>query len=226
MLAFHKKPLFAAFLFILSLSLLPGAKAQSGGSSTSLAGTVVDPTGAVVANATVEIRNPVSGFNRTANTDSGGKFIIPNIPFNPYHIAVTGPGFARYAQDVDIRSVVPVNLNITLQVKGSAETVTVEGGGEDLLENTSTFHTDVDRDLFDKMPLESRSSSAEPQCCTICAVTPSSTRVRWLSCVSRCCARWGRHRRSGARSSRWLAGCGERDGPASPDASEGAGRSL
>jgi len=159
MLAFYKKPLFAAFLFILSLSLLPGAKAQSGGSSTSLAGTVVDPTGAVVANATVEIRNPVSGFNRTANTDSGGKFIIPNIPFNPYHIAVTGPGFARYAQDVDIRSVVPVNLNITLQVKGSAETVTVEGGGEDLLENTSTFHTDVDRDLFDKMPLESRSSS-------------------------------------------------------------------
>src|SRR5882672_5738558 len=159
MLAFHKKPLFAAFLFILSLSLLPGAKAQSGGSSTSLAGTVVDPTGAVVANATVEIRNPVSGFNRTANTDSGGKFIIPNIPFNPYHIAVTGPGFARYAQDIDIRSVVPVNLNITLQVKGSAETVTVEGGGEDLLENTSTFHTDVDRDQFDKMPLESRSSS-------------------------------------------------------------------
>ena len=57
---------------------------------------------------------------------------------------------------MDVRSVVAVNLNITLQVKGSEETVTVEGAGEDLLENTSTFHTDVDRDLFDKMPLESR----------------------------------------------------------------------
>jgi len=159
MLAFYKKPLFAAFLFILSLSLLRGASAQSGGSSTSLTGTVTDPTGAVVANATVEIRNPISGFSRTATTDSGGKFSIPNIPFNPYHLAVNGPGFSPYAQDVDIRSVVPVNLNITLQVKGSAETVTVEGAGEDLLENTSTFHTDVDRGLFDKMPLESRSSS-------------------------------------------------------------------
>src|SRR5437773_1145921 len=159
MLAFCKKPLFAAFLFILSLSLLPSASAQSGGSSTSLTGTVTDPTGAVVANATVEIRNPVSGFNRTATTDSAGKFSIPNIPFNPYHLAVTGPGFSPYTQDVDIRSVVPVNLNIALQVKGSAETVTVEGAGEDLLEKTSTFHTDVDRDLFDKMPLESRSSS-------------------------------------------------------------------
>ena len=35
----------------------------------------------------------------------------------------------------------------------------MEGAGEDLLENTSTFHTDVDRDLFDKIPLESASSS-------------------------------------------------------------------
>jgi len=159
MLAFYKKPLLAAFLFVLSMTLLPRASAQSGGSSTSLTGTVVDPTGAVVANATVEIRNPVSGFNRTAMTDSAGKFSIPNIPFNPYHLAVAGPGFAPYSQDVDVRSVVPVNLNITLQVKGSTETVTVEGAGEDLLEKTSTFHTDVDRDLFDKMPLESRSSS-------------------------------------------------------------------
>jgi hypothetical protein len=115
---FLQEALFAAFLFVLSLSLLPGAKAQSGGSSTSLAGAVVDPTGAVVANATVEIRNPVSGFNRTAHTDSGGKFIIPNIPFNPYHLAVTGPGFAPYAQDVDIRSVVPVNLNHPAGKKG------------------------------------------------------------------------------------------------------------
>ena len=159
MLAFYKKSLLVAFLFTLSASLVPGARAQSGGSSTSLTGTVVDPTGAVVANATVEMRNPVSGFTRTVSTDSSGKFSIPNIPFNPYHLAVNGPGFAPYAQDVDIRSVVPVNVNITLQVKGSAETVTVEGAGEDLLENTSTFHTDVDRDLFDKMPLESRSSS-------------------------------------------------------------------
>jgi hypothetical protein len=37
--------------------------------------------------------------------------------------------------------------------------VTVESTAEDLLENTSTFHTDVDRGLFDKLPLESQSSS-------------------------------------------------------------------
>jgi len=45
MLAFYKKPLFAAFLFILSLALLPSASAQSGGSSTSVTGTVVESNG-------------------------------------------------------------------------------------------------------------------------------------------------------------------------------------
>jgi TonB-dependent Receptor Plug Domain len=60
---------------------------------------------------------------------------------------------------VDVRSTVPINLTITLKVGGSAESVTVEASGGDLLENTSTFHTDVDRGLFDKLPLESHSSS-------------------------------------------------------------------
>src|ERR1700687_4665462 len=159
MLAFYKKSFFPLFIAVFFLALGFQAHAQSGGSSTSVTGTVVDPTGAVVPNAVVEIRNPVSGFERTVTTDGSGKFTIPNIPFNPYHLTITGPDFAPYAQDVDVRSIVPVTLSITLQIKGSAETVTVEAAGEDLLENTSTFHTDVDRGLFDKMPLESRSSS-------------------------------------------------------------------
>ena len=85
--------------------------------------------------------------------------MIPNVPFNPYHLIVTGKGFAPYAEDVDVRSTVPVNLSIALKVAGSAESVTVEANGEDLLENTPTFHTDIDRGLFDKLPLESQSSS-------------------------------------------------------------------
>jgi hypothetical protein len=157
MLASCKRSL--AFMVVLYLALGVSANAQSGGSSTSVTGTVVDQTGAVVPNAAVEIRNPVSAFQRTTSTDSAGKFSIPNVPFNPYHVTVTAQGFNSYSQDTDVRSLVPVNLSISLQVKGTTETVTVEAAGGDLLENDSTFHTDVDRDLFDKIPLESSSSS-------------------------------------------------------------------
>ena len=158
MLASYKKSLSAAFLITLYLALGLSAHAQSG-NSTSITGTVLDPSGAVVINAAVEVRNPVSGYSRSAVTDAAGKFTIPNVPINPYHVTVTGKGFAPFAQDVDVKSSVPISLSINLKVTGSSETVTVESTAEDLLENTSTFHTDVDRGLFDKLPLESQSSS-------------------------------------------------------------------
>ena len=157
MQASYGKRLIAAFAAIL-FALTSFAFAQSGESS-SIAGTVVDPSGAVVPNAVVEINNPVSQFHRAVTTDKMGKFTIPNVPFNPYHMTVTGKGFAEYVQDVQVQSSVPVGLHISLSVAGSSETVTVEGEAQDLLENTSTFHTDVDRNLFNKLPLESASSS-------------------------------------------------------------------
>jgi len=120
---------------------------------------VLDPSGAVIVNAMVDVRNPVSGFSRNAITDVAGKFTIPNVSFNSYHVMVTAKGFDAYAQDVDVRSTVPVDLSIALKVEGSSESVTVEANGEDLLEKSSTFHTDIDRGLFDKLPLESQSSS-------------------------------------------------------------------
>jgi hypothetical protein len=140
--AFCKKSLLAAFSVWLYLTLgLIAASAQSSGSSTSVSGTVLDPSGAVVPGATIEIQNPVSHFDHTTTTDSVGKFTIQNVPFNPYHLTVTGTGFSPYAQDIDVRSVVPLNLSIGLQVAGSSQSVTVEASGEDLLENTSVRST-------------------------------------------------------------------------------------
>src|SRR4030088_2770992 len=144
---------------VISLFLTTNSSfAQSAGNSGSINGTVEDPTGAVVPNATVEIRNPVSGYERSTTTDAFGKFSFPNIPYNPYHLTATAAGFASHVQDVDVRSSVPVSVPINLKVEGSSVVVTVESGS-DLVENDPTFHTDVDKNLFDKLPLESQSSS-------------------------------------------------------------------
>jgi Carboxypeptidase regulatory-like domain/TonB-dependent Receptor Plug Domain len=158
MKAYYGKPQRAVFLVISFFSVALSAFAQSAGNSSSVTGTVLDPSGAVVPNATVEVHNPVSGFSRTATTNATGGFAIPNVPFNPYHVTVTSKEFSPYVQDIDVRSVVPVNVTINLKLQ-SSEVVTVESGGADLLENDSTFHTDVDKNLFDKLPLESQSSS-------------------------------------------------------------------
>ena len=129
------------------------------GSAGSIRGTVVDQTGGVIPEAVVEIHNPVSGYRQTTKTDANGEFLFLNIPRNPYHLSISKEGFQIASQNVDVRSSVPIELKIALRLKGASETVTVEAGSADLLENTPTAHTDVDRNLFSKMPLESVSSS-------------------------------------------------------------------
>ncbi len=158
MLSSYKTLLCATVVSLSVLSLSIGAFPQTG-SSTSVTGTVVDPSGAVIPNATVEIQNPVSGLHRTITTDGTGKFSFPNLSFNPYHLTVTQPGFEPYAQDIDVRSSVPLSVTIALAVTSSSEAVTVEGEAEDLLEKTSTFHTDVDRAIIERLPIESASSA-------------------------------------------------------------------
>jgi len=119
---------------------------------------VLDPSGAVIAGAAVTIENPVSHYNRGTASDSQGKFEFANIPYNNYHLTATAAGFQAGTQDVNVRSSVPMELKISLALGKETQSVTVEAG-EDLVEGTSTTHTDVDRDLFDRLPLESSSSS-------------------------------------------------------------------
>ena len=128
---------------------------QGSGNSGTIQGTVLDPSGAALIGAKVEIRNPVSGYDATAITDDSGRFQLSNIPYNPYHLVVSAPGFEELDQDVEIRSPLPIDLKLALQIATSTQTVTVQGEAGDLLEQTPTFHTDIDRKLFDKLPLES-----------------------------------------------------------------------
>jgi carboxypeptidase family protein/TonB-dependent receptor-like protein len=133
------------------------AAAQS--NSGLVQGTVTDPSNAAVPGATVRLENPVSGYMNQTMTDTNGSFRIPNIPFNPYHLTVTAQGFATLATDVDVRSTVPITVQLALKLGSSTTNITVTESAADLIEEDSNFHTDVDRGLFDKLPLESQSSS-------------------------------------------------------------------
>ena len=146
-----------AFVFLL-LGPCFGARPLLAQASGTIEGTVKDPSGGAIASAIVQISNPLSKYERTAPTDSEGKFRFANLPYNPYHISVKADGFSDFSQDADVRSLVTVSINISMSLAGANTTVTVEGDS-DLLEKDSTFHTDVDRGLFERMPLESASSS-------------------------------------------------------------------
>jgi hypothetical protein len=132
--------------------------AQSGNSG-SIEGIVKDPSGAVVPGATMQIVNPVSGYTRVVTTDADGAFRFSNVPFNPYHLTASSTGFVTFTEDVEVRSGVPTKVDVQLKIGAAATTINVTETGGDLVENDSTFHTDVDRELFKNVPLESQSSS-------------------------------------------------------------------
>ncbi len=133
-------------------------RVQSAGNAGTVTGAVTDPSGAVVANATVVLSNAISGFSRTVTSDNSGTYAISNVPFNTYKLTITAPTLAPVTASIDVQSFVPVTHDVTLHVGAASTTVDVTASSGDLIETDPVDHTDIDRDLFSKIPLQGTSS--------------------------------------------------------------------
>ena len=142
-------------LFFLTVSLILSSSAfgQSLTAGT-VSGTVTDPNSAVVPNATVTIENAVTGYKQTVNTGNDGLFRFNNVPFNNYVLIASASGFSEARQPLNVRTSVPININIAVALVGASESVTVSGGA-DMLENVPSTHTDVDKNLLTRLPVRS-----------------------------------------------------------------------
>jgi hypothetical protein len=129
----------------------------SAGSGT-VRGSVQDQSGAAIPGSTVQIQNPVSHYSRSVQTDAQGNFSFENIPYNNYHASAISGGFEGSEQDLNVRSPAPVELKFVLKIGAEKTSVTVTSAG-DLVATDSSTHTDLDRLMFDKLPLESSTSS-------------------------------------------------------------------
>ena len=130
------------------------ASAQGLGGAGTVQGTVKDPTGGVMQAVEVRMTNPLSGFTRSVTTDAAGRYAFSNLAPNAYHVTVDVQGFQPLARDIEVRSGVPVVLDMTLALAGTTSAVDVVGHSEDLIERDPTAHTDVDQSLIAKLPIE------------------------------------------------------------------------
>jgi len=94
----------------------------------SIAGTIVDPMGALVPRAPVTATNTDTGVETTAVTDNTGKYLVSGLPPGPYNVEVIAKGFQRLLQEnVQVGAGKRVGLDIRLSVGGENTTVTVTG---------------------------------------------------------------------------------------------------
>ncbi len=134
------------------------ALAQATGTAGTVTGTVTDPLGAVIPGAKVDIRNIVTGYDRSTKTDASGNFSFGNLPFANYHLSVTQAGFDAKSTEVSVHSAVAIPLTVTLAIPSASTTVTVQADSNDIVEKDPSDHTDIDRTLIDKLPMVSGTS--------------------------------------------------------------------
>jgi hypothetical protein len=120
-----KRHLFGV-LILLSAAMVVGQTFRG-----TILGSVTDPSGAVVAGATVKVRNGATGIERTTVTSADGSYSVPELPIGTYSVTISQTGFETFVTKevgVDVASARRVDTSL----KTGAVSATVEVSGEDL----------------------------------------------------------------------------------------------
>jgi Carboxypeptidase regulatory-like domain len=126
-------------------------------SSTSLQGTVTDPSGSAIAGATVVLANSESKLERSMETGTQGEYRFFAIPPGTYTLTVTAKGFSRYQQTgVQLLVNTPATANVQLKVGGGNESVTVTGEAPVLNEVDASLGNSFDQTQVREIPIEGR----------------------------------------------------------------------
>lgn len=125
-----------------------------------ISGTVTDPSGAAVPNATV-IATRISTSEKTSTTTSGsGEYVFPALPPAEYSLGVSAPGFSSFAQNnVVLQADQSVNVNATLKVGSSGEVVTVNDAPPQVDVSTGTLSQVIDVRRVNDLPLNGRNAA-------------------------------------------------------------------
>jgi hypothetical protein len=102
--------------------------------SSRLLGTVVDPSGAVIAGAVVQVRSVNGIQQKTTQSDKNGAFVITGLAAGNYRLVVSNPDFETKEMSVTIAATgTPAALRIVLAVSAVSTTVNVQGREDDLI---------------------------------------------------------------------------------------------
>jgi hypothetical protein len=119
-----------------------------------ITGTVVDPAGAVVAAAAVEIKNVATGAVYQAGTSATGNYTLSQLPAGQYELSVTVPGFKKYVRPgITVEVAQVYRVDVTLEVGSSTESITVSEAAPLLKTESGELSHTVNTDSVDTLPV-------------------------------------------------------------------------
>jgi Carboxypeptidase regulatory-like domain len=142
-----------ASVILLALSVPLMAQVPTG----TIAGTVTDPSGAVIQKATVTVTNKNTGASRVIQTEESGAFSAASLPPGTYEVRVEASGFAAIVRSAEILTGATTTLNVAMQVGAAKETVEVQAEGSTINLESNTVQGVVTRRQIESLPLNGRS---------------------------------------------------------------------
>lgn len=134
-----------------SLLCVPPLWAQA--TSGDVTGTVFDPSGAVVAGASVTARNEATGVNTSATTGADGSFRINNLAVGIYTLEAAATGFVSVSvRNVAVQLSTTITQNLNLQVTGASTTIEVTGAAAALDTTTAQIQTSFETKQITDLP--------------------------------------------------------------------------
>jgi outer membrane receptor protein involved in Fe transport len=143
--------------FITLLSLFCSVYSQAQVAGATLSGSVTDPSGASIPNATVSIKNVATGEAREVSSNSDGFYSAPNLLPGDYEVTTSSTGFSKAEQKGIVLTVgAQQTLNITLKPGAVTETVQVTSAPPDVQTSSSAISSTVDSKTVRELPLNGR----------------------------------------------------------------------
>jgi hypothetical protein len=140
---------------LMALALAPAAGAQV--TSAAIVGTITDSSGGALPGVTVTARNVDTGFNRTVPTDEVGAYRLDFLPIGKYSIEVVLSGFKTVSRSGIVLNVNDtVKLDVSLEVGGLTETITVEGETPVVNTATADISKTVEAKQIESLPIVDR----------------------------------------------------------------------
>lgn len=151
---------FLAFAFLSSLLVLAASITRGQTSRGTLTGTVTDSSGAVIAKASVSIKQLGTNETRQTVTNESGIYRFDAVDLGTYTLTVQASGFNKQeTTGVEIEAAHTTNIDVSLKVGAAAETVTVEASPEVVLQTAEQVRgaNFADRSI-DNLPITGQDS--------------------------------------------------------------------
>ena len=124
--------------------------------TTSLRGTVKDPSGALVPNATVTITDKSVDKTLTAVTNGEGTYEFPQIPPAHYLISVTAQGLGSESKTAELLVNQPATIDFKLSMQANQVTVDVTASAQTLNTTDASMGNSVGNEMIQSLPMDGR----------------------------------------------------------------------